>query len=163
MLFRELNYVSLKALQPIEDIVEEASAALTGQKRTIRDSRIAPMLAAVSRAGKGEGITFRAIMKETGRLEMPSQPGWIHWSAFAADLYDGLFIWGAYILFFFFRKKGVQQQEKKLYQKVSDKQAALKTQLQFESGAPPERIEYLKGLCSLLTLAAEDLKEDLGL
>jgi hypothetical protein len=64
--------------------------------------------------------------------------------------------------FFLFTKKKVQQQEEILYQEAKQKQEALKDRLQLEAGASPERIEYLKSLYLLLTLAMKDLKEDLA-
>lgn len=166
MFFKELNYVSLRSLKPIEEVIEEASAALLDQKRMISDSKIADVLKVIPQAAREENITFQTVydstVKKKVKGEKSSQPVWYHLDFLFYDLFSGLLLLGGHISYFLFTKKKVQQQEKKLYQEAKQKHEALKDRLRLEADASPERIEYLKNLYLLLALAMKDLKEDLA-
>ncbi len=172
MLLPDLNFATLKALKPVEIVINEASRALKDQNRVISSSEIANVLRVTRQITNEEDIFFRAIYaygtgksSNPGKYVPPEDVGSAivgkHLPFLASTLIEGLLVLAGSILFLVFRRKKIKQKEQKLYDQAIAKEKSLHRQLQLEAGASQERIDYLKSVLVLLTYALKDLKQDL--
>lgn len=172
MLLPDMNFISIKSLKPIEDVIREASEGLSHKTWVISSSKISSVLTAACQAENIEGVTFRNIYafgtgktKKLGEYISPDDPVNKYIDTFMVsmpDLFAGLLALVGYLSFFLLRRKKVKQKEQELFHEVLTKQEAIQKQLLLEEAhASRERIDYLKSILSLLTFAAKDLKEDI--
>ncbi len=74
MLLPDLNFATLKALKPVEIVINEASRALKDQNRVISSSEIANVLRVTRQITNEEDIFFRAIYAYgTGKSSNPGK------------------------------------------------------------------------------------------
>jgi hypothetical protein len=173
MLFPDLNFTSIKALQSVEEVISEVDAAERNPNWTFADSRIVNVLRAAMQVSPEEYVTFRAVYafgtgrsRKLGKLRQPEDMGrslvandlWV-----VFDLFEGLLAVAGYLFYITLRKKKVQPQTQEMYQRALIKREELKKQVESEANGSPERIDYLRSLDTVLSYAVRDLKQDINM
>ena len=173
MLFPDLNFTSIKALQSVEEVISEVDRAERNPNRTLADSKIANVLRAVVQVNPEEYVTFRAVYafgtgrsRKLGELRQPEDIGrslvanelWVMF-----ELFEGVFAVAGYLFYITLRKKKVRPRTQEIYERALIKQEAVKKQVESGTNASPERIDYLRSLDTLLSYAIRDLKQDINM
>lgn len=128
MLFPDLNFTSINALQSVEEVITEVDAAQRDPNRTFADSKIANVLRAAVQVRPEEYVTFRAVyafgtgrFRKLGELRQPEDIGrslvandlWVMF-----DLFEGLFAVAGYLFYITLRKKKVRPRTQEMYQQA---------------------------------------------
>lgn len=172
---KNMRFQSIKSLQNVVNIVNEAAAALNDKRRTIRESAIPEVLAGALGAGIG-GVASFAALYGLGSVIGISATGITSGLATAGAIVGGGMVAGIFVLAApvaalaaggvgiasHLKSKQLKQEKERLYKEVVSKQNAIIEALKTEQDADKERIDYLSSLNILLTQAIKDLRYDLG-
>jgi len=171
MILPDMNFISIKSLKPIEEVIREASEGLSHKTRVISSSKISAVLTAACQAENKEGITFSDIyafgMGKTKKLGEYISPDYAVDKFIGENIRTMTNLYGiflaliGYLSFFLLRRQKIKQKEQELFHQALTMQEAIQEQLLLEAHASRERIDYLKSIFSLLTFAVRDLKEDI--
>lgn len=168
------NFKSLDSLKSVENVINEASKALSDRSRTIAKSAIPDALAAAVGLAGGGAIGFAALyyggtvvglsaagitsgLAAAGALVGGGMAAGIAVLAAPAVVLGG----GAYVVANRRKNKKLAQEKERLYNLALRKHQAIINELKGTAADQKERIEYLKGLNVLLQKAINELKEDL--
>lgn len=178
---KDMKFQSVEALQQVVNVVNEAAAALSDKRRTMRESTIPEVLAGALGAGIGAVGSFAALyglgtvgLSAAGIMSGLAAAGGgvsaVLGGAVSASV-AGVFVLAAPIailaaggvgLASYLKYKQLKQEKERLYQEAVKKQNAIIKALKDEKDADKDRIEYLTSLNILLQHAIKDLKDDLG-
>ncbi len=172
---KDMVFQSVDSLQPVVNVVNEASAALDDPERTIRESAIPEVLTGALGAGIGGAGSFVALygLGITGL----SAAGITSGLATAGSIVGGGMVAGVFVLATpavilaatgvwiasSLKYKQLKQEKERLYTEALAKHEAIIKALKKEVDADKERLDYLTSLSILLQKAVEDLKHDLGI
>lgn len=169
------NFKSFDSLKSVENIINEAAAALKEKGRTITTSSIREVLAGLAGLGTGSGISFAALywggsvagLSAAGITSGLAAAGAIVGGGMAAGI--GVLAapivvlgTGAYLVAHHIQEKKLKQEKERLYNLALQKHQAIINELKKTAANANERIEYLKRINILLQQAIKELKEDLG-
>lgn len=171
---KEMIFKNVESLQPIVNVVNEANAALNDTTRTIRESAIPEVLAGAMGAGIG-GVGSFAALYGLGSVGL-SAAGITSGLATAGSIVGGGMVAGVFVLAApvailagtgvgiaaHLKNKQLRQEKERLYKEVLSKHQAIIKQLELETNANKERLDYLNSLNILLANAIKDLRKDLG-
>ena len=171
---KDMNFQSVDALQQVVNVVNEASAALNDNSRTIRESSIPEVLGGVLGAGIG-GVGSFAALYGLGTVGL-SAAGITSGLAAAGSIVGGGMVAGVFVLAApavvlaaggvglasHLKNKQLRQEKERLYQEALKKHQAIIQALKDEAEADKERLDYLQSLNILLAQAVKELKHDLG-
>lgn len=171
---KAMNFQSIEALQPVANVVNEATAALDDETRTVRESSIPEVLGGALGATAGGIASFAALyglgtagLSAAGMTSALAAAGAVVGGGMAA----GVFVLAAPVaigagvgvgLAAKLRADQLKQEKERLYEEALRKHQAIIQVLKEETNATKERMEYLQSLNILLTKAIEELREDLG-
>ncbi len=172
---KNMNFQSVKALQPVVNVVNEAAAALNDKKRTISESAIPEVLAGALGAGIG-GVGSFAALYGLGSVVGLSAAGITSGLAAAGGIVGGGMVAGVFVLAApvavlggigvavasHLKNKQLRQEKERLYKEALRKHNAIIKALKDEVYADKERLDYLQSLNILLQRAIQDLRKDLG-
>ena len=178
---KEMKFQSVEALQQVVNVVNEASDALSGKKRTIRESAIPEVLLGAIGAGAGGAISFTALygLGTVGLSAAGITSGLAAAGAGASAVMGGLLspmVAGIFVLALpaaglaaagvgtavHMKNRQLRQEKERLYQEVLKKHQAVILAQKQALNESRERQEYLQSLNTLLARAVQDLKHDLG-
>ncbi len=169
-----MRFPSQESLIPVQNILNEASAALNDKTRTISDSAISDVLSGAVGAGVGSAASFAALY--FGGTVGLSAAGITSGLAAAGSIVGGGMVAGVGVLAapiailgmvgvgIAAHKKAQQLKEAKeiCYTEAIRMQNAIIESIKEENFADKKRIEYLNSLNVLLQKAVCDLHHDLG-
>ncbi len=171
----KMIYQSIESLQPIVNVVNEATVALHDSRRTIKESAMSEVLVGALGAGAGGAVSFAALyglgtigLSAAGITSGLAAAGGIVGGGMAA----GIFVLAAPVAVLaaggvgiasHLKKKQLKQEKGRLYQEALKKHEAIIQALKDESEANKERIDYLNSLNILLQKALDELRTDLGI
>lgn len=176
-----MKFQSVEALQQVVNVVNEAAAALSDKRRTMRESAIPEVLVGALGAGIGAVGSFAALyglgtvgLSAAGIMSGLAAAGGgvsaVLGGAVSASV-AGVFVLAAPIAILavggvgvasYLKYKQLKQEKERLYQEAVNKQNAIIKALMDEKDAAKDRIDYLTSLNILLQQAIKDLKADLG-
>ena len=170
---KSMNFQSIEALQPVVNVVNEASAALSDKDRTIGESAIPEVLGGALGATAG-GIASFAALYGLGTVGL-SAAGMTSALATAGALVGGGMAAGVFVLAApvaigagvgiglaaKLKADQLKQEKERLYKEALRKHQAIIQALKDEADASKERLDYLQSLNVLLTKAVNDLRADL--
>lgn len=173
---KNMVFQSVDSLQPVVNVVNEASAALNDTKRTIRESAIPEVLAGALGAGIG-GIGSFAALYGLGSVVGLSAAGITSGLAAAGGIVGGGMVAGVFVLAApvavlaaggvgvaaHLKNKQLKQEKERLYKEALAKHQSIINALEKEVDANKERLDYLQSLNILLQQAIKDLGKDLGI
>lgn len=173
---KDMKFQSQDALKTVQNVLDEANAALNDKSRTIAKSAIPEVLAGAVGAGAGGAISFAALYLG-GSVAGLSAAGITSGLAAAGALVGGGMAAGVAVLAApvailggigvgaasHVKNKKLKEAKELCYKEAVRKQNAIIKALKDESNADKERIEYLNSLNTLLQSAIKDLKYDLGI
>jgi hypothetical protein len=168
------NFNSIDSLQPVVNLINEASVAIKDPLRTIRESAIPEVLAGALGAGIG-GVGSFAALYGLGTVGL-SAAGITSGLATAGSIVGGGMVAGVFVLAApvalvaaggvglasYLKKKQLKQEKERLYKLALQKHQAILKAKEVEIEATKERMDYLESLNILLRKALDDLKADLG-
>lgn len=169
-------YKNIDSLNPIEKLIDEASAAVTDPSRHASDdSQINEALVAAGGIGAGGAIGFAGLYFG-GSVVGLSAAGITSGLAAAGSLVGGgmtagiavlaapavILGIGGYALISRRNKKKLLEKKELLLQEVQRKHNAIIAELEKTSSENKERIDYLTRLNTLLQAAIHDIKNDLA-
>lgn len=172
---KDMRFPDLDSMQPVVNVVNEASEAVKDKDRTIKDSRISEVLAGALGAGIG-GIGSFAALYFGGSVVGLSAAGISAGLAGAAGIVGGTSaVAGVFVLAApvaglaaagvgvasYLKNKQLRQEKERLYAEALKKQDAIIKEMKEEAEANKERMEYLESLNILLQQAIKDLQHDL--
>ena len=166
---------SVDSLQPVVNLINEASVAVKDPFRTIRESAIPEVLAGALGAGIGGAGSFAALYG-LGYVGL-SAAGITSGLATAGTIVGGGMVAGVFVLAApvallaaggvglasYLKKRQLKQEKERLYQEVLKKHEGIILALKEEVDANKERLDYLQSLNILLTQAIKDMQHDLGI
>lgn len=169
-------FKSIDSLQPVVNVLNEASSAINDQKRTIKESAIPEVLAGALGAGIG-GVGSFAALYGFGSVVGLSAAGITSGLAAAGGIVGGGMVAGIFVLAApiavlsaggvgvaaHLKNKQLKQEKERLYKEALKKHQAIINALKVETDANKERLDYLQSLNILLQQAIKDLKSDLGI
>ena len=170
---KDMVFQSVESLQQVDNVVNEAVAAVNDKSRTIRESAIPEVLAGALGAGIGGVGSFVALY---GSVVGLSAAGITSGLAAAGSIVGGGMVAGVFVLAApvavlaaggvglaaHLKNKQLRQEKEHLYKEALKKHEAIIQALKSEADADKERLDYLQSLNILLTQAIKDLKNDLG-
>lgn len=172
----KMNFPNLDSLQPVINVINEASITLGNPTRTIKDSPLLDVFSAALGAGTGAGVSFLAIyglgtvgLSAVGITTALATAGSIVGGGMAAGVLvlaapvAGLA--GAGVLVAKqIKKKQLRQEKKRLYAEAKKKYPLVETEwdkIKDNTEISPDRKDIIKGLLILLKKAIEELEADL--
>ena len=171
---KEMNFKSIDSLKPVQNVVNEAAAAVHDQTRTIKDSAMSEALAGALGAGIGSAGSFAALyglgvtgLSAAGITSALATAGAVVGGGMAA----GVLVLAAPVAVLAAAGVGVasmkrnnqlHREKERLYQEALRKHEAIITEMKAEVHADQERMDYLQSLNILLQQAVKDLRSDLG-
>ena len=178
---KDMKFQSVEALQQVVNVMNEAAAALSDKRRTMRESAIPEVLAGALGAGVGAVGSFAALyglgtvgLSAAGIMSGLAAAGGgvsaVLGGAVSASV-AGVFVLAAPMVVLaaggvglatHLKYKQLKQEKERLYQEAVKKQNAIIKALKDEKDADKDRIDYLTSLNILLQQAIRDLKTDLG-
>lgn len=172
----EMVFQSQDALKTVQNVIDDADAALNDRSRRIEDSPIGEAVAGAVGVGVGAGVGFAGLYLG-GSVVGLSAAGITSGLAAAGSLIGGGMAAGVAVLAApavilggtaigvtsHVKNKKLREAKELLYKNAIAKQNAIIRALKEESNADKERIDYLTGLNVLLQAAIRDLKHDLGI
>lgn len=171
---KDMIYKSIESLEPVVDIINEASAAVQDKSRTIGTSSMPEVLAGALGAGLG-GVVSTAALYGLGTVGF-SAAGITSGLATAGSLLGGGMVAGIFTLALPVaglaglgvglaanaKNKKLKQEKERLYREALRKQEIILEEMKNEIDADEERIKYLQGINILLNKVIGNLKKDLG-
>ncbi len=139
---KDMKFQSQDGLKIVQNILDEATAAIQDKKRTIAQSTIPEILA----KAVGINVASRAVSLAFFVAPVP---------------FKVLSVSSAGIAFHVKKKKKLREQKDLCYKEAIKKQTAMVKALKEETNADKERIEYLTSLNTLLLSVIHDLDCDL--
>lgn len=172
---KTMNFQSIESLQPVVNVVNDASAALDDATRTVRESAIPEVVGGALGAAAG-GIGSFAALYGLGTVGL-SAAGMTSALATAGAVVGGGMAAGVFVLAApvavaagvgvgvasNLKAKQLQQEKERLYKEALKKHQAIIQALKDEADAGKERLDYLQSLNLLLGRAIADLRKDLGI
>lgn len=172
---KDMNFKNVGSLQPVANVVNDASEALNDKHRTINESAIPEVLAGALGAGAG-GVGSFAALYGLGTVGL-SAAGITSGLAAAGSIVGGGMVAGVFVLAApvaalaaggvglasHLKNKQLRQEKERLYKIALEKHQAIIRALEEEANADRERIDYLQSLNVLLERAIRDLQHDLGI
>ena len=167
---KAMNFQSIEALQPVANVVNEATAALDDETRTVRESSIPEVLGGALGATAG-GIASFAALYGLGTAGLSAAGMTSAGAVVGGGMAAGGFVLAAPVAFGAgvgvglaakLRADQLKQEKERLYEEALRKHQAIIQALKEETNATKERMEYLQSLNILLTKAIEELREDLS-
>lgn len=171
---KNLLYKNIDSLEPINKVLNEASAAIKDSSRTIKTSDIPEVLGAVTGIGIGgaAGFGLLSILGTSGLSAVGITSG----LATAGSIVGGgmvagigvlaapavLLGVGGYALLSSAKKKKLVQAKEALLQEAIRKHDAIIRELKSNLNKTQDRVDYLNSLNLLLQGAIKDLKADLA-
>ena len=168
------NFKNLEALVPVQNVINEAEAALNDPNRTIATSAIPEVLGAMGGALLGGAGGFAALyfagtagLSAAGITSGLAAAGALVGGGMAA----GVFVLAApvavlgvagYAVVKKHRSNKLRQEKDRLYHLALQKQQAIINELKNKAQLSKERVDYLERLNILLRKAIEDLQADLN-
>lgn len=170
-----MRFPSQDSLVPVQNVLNEAAAAVNDKTRTIDDSPISDVLSGALGAGIGGATSFAALYFG-GSVVGLSAAGITSGLAAAGSIVGGGMAAGVGVLaapvailaaagvHFASQKKAQQLKEAKelCYTEALRMQNAIINTLREDSYADKKRIDYLNSVNTLLEKAIYDLRHDLG-
>ena len=157
---KNMNFQSVESLQSIVNVVNEAAAAVNDKKRTIRESAIPEVLAALYGLGSVVGLSAAGItsgLAAAGGIVGGGMVAGIFVLAAPVAVLGGVGVGVASHL----KNKQLRQEKERLYKEALSKHDSIIKALKEEADADKERINYLQSLNILLQRAITDLQKDL--
>ena len=172
---KNMIFQSVNSLQPVVNVLNEASEALNDKTRTIKESSIPEVLAGALGAGIG-GVGSFAALYGLGVVGL-SAAGITSGLATAGALVGGGMVSGIFVLAApiaalaaggvgiaaHLKNKQLKQEKERLYNEAEKIHNAIICALKTEQYSDKERLDYLQSLNILLQQAINDLKKDLGI
>ncbi len=172
---KDMNFHNQESLKAVQQVLDEAGAALKDNHRTIAKSSIPEVLAGAVGMGAGGAVSFAALF--FGGVTGLSAAGITSGLAAAGALVGGGMTAGLAVLAApvailgaagvgiasHAKNKKLMEAKELCYKEAVRKQTAILKALNEEKYADKERIEYLNSLNTLLQSAIRDLKHDLGI
>lgn len=171
---KNMNFKDIESMQPVVNIINEASLALEDKKRTIASSSISEVLTGALGAGIGGAVSFAALygLGITGL----SAAGITTGLATAGAIVGGGMVAGVFVLAApaaalaatgvgvasKIKATKLREEKQRVFAEAVSKQNAIIKALAEEKNADKERMDYLTSLNILLQQAIKDLKHDLG-
>ena len=173
---KDMNFQSIDALKTVQSVIEDADRALQDRSRGIEDSPLSEALGGAVGAGIGAGAGFAALYLG-GSVAGLSAAGITSGLAAAGSLLGGGMALGRGVLAApavilggagvgiasHVKNKKLREAKELVYKNAVTKQNAIIKALREECYADKARIDYLKGLNTLLQAAIKDLQKDLGI
>ena len=171
---KDMNFKNLESLQPVANVINEASAALNDRHRTIATSAIPEVLAGALGAGAGGALAFAALyglgvtgLSAVGITSGLAAAGAIVGGGMAAGVLvlaapAAILAAGGAAIASRHKDKQLREEKQRLYKEALAKHQAIITALKEEVAAGKDRIDYLQSLNILLERAIHDLRQDLG-
>lgn len=172
---KTMNFQSIESLQPVVNVVNDASAALDDTARTVRESAIPEVVGGALGAAAGGMGSFAALyglgtvgLSAAGMTSALATAGAVVGGGMAA----GVFVLAAPVAVAAgvgvgvasnLKAKQLQQEKERLYKEALKKHQAIIQALKDEADAGKERLDYLQSLNLLLERAIKDLRKDLGI
>lgn len=168
----KMIFQNSEALQQVVNVINEASAALDNNQRTIKDSSIPEVLVGALGAGLGGALSFSALYGlGTVGLSAAGITSGLAAAGMGAGMVAGIGVLaapavvlgiGGYAIASNLKGKQLKEEKERLYKEALTKHQAIIEALQKESIENKERIEYLQSINVLLERAVRDLEKDLG-
>lgn len=172
----KLNFPNMDSLQPVVNIINEASITLGDPTRTIKDSPLVEVFAAALGSGSGAGVSFMALYG-LGTVGL-SAAGITSALAAAGSIVGGGMAVGVLVLAApvaglagvgvavakQIKKKQLRQEKKRLYAEAKKKYPLIleaNKNIQLDENASQERKDILKGLEIMLKKVIDELEADL--
>jgi len=177
-------YRTLDALKPIEELIDDADAAIGDKKRTLKDSPLADVLlmthaevaAAFIGGALGFGMSFAILVIGGKMLGLAGAAAItkvlaIVGGIIGGGMFAGIFVLavpvavlaaGSAVVVGKIKLHALKEAKERLLQKAIEKQHAILTQIKNENDAAKQRADYLNSLNEALRRAINDLKKDLG-
>ena len=168
------NFKNLEALVPVQNVINEAEAALNDPNRTIAESSIPDALGAAGGALLGGAASFAALyfggtvgLSAAGITSGLAAAG----AAIGGGMAAGVFVLaapvailgvGGYAIIKKHRSNKLRQEKDRLYHIALQKQQAIITELKNKAQLSKERTDYLERLNILLRKAIDELQADLN-
>ncbi|WP_314064041.1 hypothetical protein [uncultured Abiotrophia sp.] len=173
---KNMKYQSQDALERVQSVIDEADKALNDKSRRMEDSPIKEAVAGAIGIGAGAGIGFAGLYLG-GSVAGVSAAGITSGLAAAGSLIGGGMAAGIAVLAApavvlggiglgvasHMKYEKLKEAKNLIYKNAVAKQNAILKELKNERDSDKERIEYLKGLNTLLEAAIVDLRHDLGI
>lgn len=172
----KMNFPNLDSLQPVVNVINEASITLGNPTRTIKDSPLIDVFSAALGTGTGAGVSFLAIyglgtvgLSAVGITTALATAGSIVGGGMAAGVLVlaapvvGLAGVGALIAKQI-KKKQLRQEKKRLYEEAKKKHPLIEIEWQKikdNEEISMDRKDIVKGLLILLKKAVDELEADL--
>lgn len=153
MVKNNIVFKNIDSLQPVVNVINEASSAINDKKCTIKESAIPEVLAGALGAGITSGLAAAGGIVGGGMVA-----GIFVLAAPIAVLSAGGVGVAAHL-----KNKQLKQEKERLYKEALKKHQAIISALKVEVDADKERLDYLQSLNILLQQAIKDLKSDLGI
>lgn len=171
---KKMVFKNIESLQPVVNVVNEASAAINDRSRTIKESAIPEVLCGAVGAGIG-GIGSFAALSGLGATGL-SAAGITSGLATAGGVVGGGMVAGVFVLAApvailaasgvgaasYLKNKQLKQEKERLYKEALKKHQSIIQAIRNENNENKERMDYLQSLNVLLTQAIKDLNNDLG-
>ena len=180
----EQIYSTREALKPIEELLEDADAALGDKKRTLKDSSMSDVLlmthAEVSAAfiggALGFGMSFAVLVIGGKLLGLTGAAAITKVLAIVGGIvgggmFAGIFVLavpvavlaaGGSVIVGKIKLHALKETKEQLLQKAVEKQQAILVQMKIEVDSAKQRTDYLSSLNEALRRAINDLRKDLG-
>lgn len=176
----KLIYQNIESLQPIVNIVNDASLALNDKSRTIRESAIPEVVMGALGAGVGGTASFIALyglgtvgLSGAGIMSGLAAAGGavstVLGGVVSASV-AGIFVLatpvvvlgaGGVGLASHLKNKQLKQEKERLYKEALKKHQAIIDELKQSANESKERLDYLQRLNTLLQKVLEDLEKDM--
>lgn len=164
---KDMKFQSQSALKSVQDVLDEANAALNDGSRTIKTSSIPKVLTSAVSLGTAGTIGFAALyaggsvagLGAAGMASGLAATGTIVGGAMTGLIAPAAIVVGVGVAQL--RNKKLREAKELCYKEAVKKQAAIIKALKLESRADKERIEYLNSLNTVLRSAIKDLRYDL--
>lgn len=173
---KEMKFQSQEALKTVQAVIDDADAALKDKSRRMEDSPIGEAVSGAIGVGVGAGIGFAGLYLG-GSVAGLSAAGITSGLAAAGSLVGGGMVAGIGVLAApavvlggvgigvasRIKNKKLREAKELIYKNALAKQTAIIKALNDEVNSDKKRIDYLKGLNTLLQAAIKDLQHDLGI
>ena len=172
----KMNFPNLDSLQPVVNVLNEASITLGDSTRTVKDSPLIEVFSTVLGGTSGAGVSFLALYT-AGTVGL-SAAGITSALAAAGSIIGGGMVAGVFVLAApivglagvgtlaakQIKKKQLRQEKKRLYEEIKEKYPLIEEEwkkIEGNSEVSSDRKDLIKGLSILLKKALVELEEDL--
>lgn len=171
----KLNFPNMDSLQPVVNIINEASITLGDPTRTIKDSPLVEVFAAALGSGSGAGVSFMALygLGTVGLSAAGITSALAAGSIVGGGMAAGVLVLAAPVAGLAgvgvavakqIKKKQLRQEKKRLYAEAKKKYPLIleaNKNIQLDENASQERKDILKGLEIMLKKVIDELEADL--